>query len=385
MSPENRITKIKVCCFCEQWESGGIESFLNNVIKHLDLKKFQMDIVTPCLKPSIFTDPLKKTGVHFLELSGNPRKLIKNHRQFIFLLRAKRYDVVYLNIFHGLSLYYAKLAFREKIPVRIAHSHNTALRKSPTKFIKTLMHKMCKELYSKFVSDLWACSKPAAEFLFSKQELSKNGFWYIQNGIETKRFCFNETGRKSTRKRLGVENKFVVGNVGRLCYQKNQEFLLDIFVEIQKERAESCLILIGEGENLDLLKEKVERLEIKDDVIFYGTSDRVEQMMWAMDVFIFPSRFEGFGIVAVEAQAAGLPVLCSENIPGEALVTERATQLKLSDGAKIWAKAALETKTIRRDLGADEVAAKGFDIQVIAKQIQEKWMGDQCQIKQKYR
>lgn len=367
--------KVKVCCFCERWESGGIESFLTNVIRHSDLEKFKIDIATSCLGSSIFTEPLKQMGVRFFELSGNQRKVIQNHRQFFALLQQEQYDVVYLNIFHGLSLYYAKLAERADVPIRIAHSHNTALRKSSTKLIKVLIHKTCKELYSKSATDLWACSESAAEFLFSRRMLSKHGFYFIRNGIEVNRFRFDIAVRRTVRNKLGLENKFVVGNIGRLCYQKNQEFLLDILLEMKKTRPESCLLLVGEGEALESLKEKTERMGLSRDVIFYGTSCHIEQLLCAMDVFIFPSRFEGFGIVAIEAQAAGLPVLCSENIPREAIATTLATQLKLSAGAEIWAETALESETTDRNFGAEEVSARGFDIQMITEQIQEKWVG----------
>lgn len=370
--------KIKVCCFCESWESGGIESFLNNVLNHLDLKRFQVDIVTSCLKQSIFTESLRRLGIRFIELSGNQKKVIQNHKAFLALMQQEKYDVVHLNIFQGLSLYYAKLAKRTEVPVRIAHSHNTDLRKSPTRLIKLLIHNMCKERYSKYATDFWACSKVAAEFLFSERTLRERGFRFIPNGIETERFRFNAEIRNSVRKELRIENKLVIGNIGRLCDQKNQDFLLDIFTKVKKQRPESTLLLVGEGELLGALKQKAKQLQIEDPVIFYGTSQQIEQLLWAMDVFLFPSHFEGFGIVAIEAQAAGLPVLCSENIPSEAIITKWAAQLKLSAGAMAWAKAALQMKMADRNAGADMVAAKGFDIQIITKQIQEKWVGGPC-------
>ena len=119
--------KIKICCFCETWESGGIESFLSNILQYINLEEIQVDIVVSCLKKSIFTEPLKQKGIRFFELSGSQRNFLKNHYMFMKLLRKENYNAVHLHIFHGLSLYYVCLAQKAGIPVRIAHSHNTCL------------------------------------------------------------------------------------------------------------------------------------------------------------------------------------------------------------------------------------------------------------------
>lgn len=357
--------KIKVCCFCESWESGGIESFLNNVITHLDPEKFQVDIVASCLKQSIFTGSLQRIGVRFFELSGDQRKLVQNHCLFWDLIQKERYDVVHLNVFHGLSLYYARLAKKAGVPIRIVHSHNTALRMSLTRPIKQLIHEFAKRSYSEDATDLWACSEAAAEFLFHKKVLKKKGFLFIPNGIETERFRFDAEARGSLRRELGLEDRFVIGNVGRLCYQKNQEFLLDIFAELKKQEPNSKLLFVGEGELEGVLKQKARQLGVEDSVIFYGISQRIEQLFWAMDVFVFPSRFEGFGIVAVEAQAAGLPVVASEFIPGEANVSEEIFYIvSLKDCAAKWADAVLMCREnkLSREKAANSVKEKGFSI-----------------------
>ena len=125
--------KRRVCCFCEKWESGGIESFLHNVIMEMDMSRLEIDIVAAQICESVFTASPKEKGVGFYELSGSQRKLGRNHKMFKQLLKERHYDVVHLNIFQGLSLYYAYLAKKAEVAVRIAHSHNTALRQSKTK------------------------------------------------------------------------------------------------------------------------------------------------------------------------------------------------------------------------------------------------------------
>lgn len=364
--------KKRVCCFCESWESGGIESFLNNVLGHMDRTGLEIDLVTSQLEESVFTKQLQEKGIRFRELSGNQKNIWKNHRLFRRLLEENRYDVVHLNVFQGMSLYYAHLAKRAGVPVRIAHSHNTDLRPSRTRKLKLWLHKMFSRWYAADATAFWACSGAAAEFMFPKSELDRRGFTFIPNGIRTERFRFDEAVRDSVRRELGLEDCLVVGNVGRLCYQKNQEFLLDVFACLLKDRLDSRLLLVGEGEDRAMLEKRAADLGIAERVLFYGVTDRVERLFWAMDAFAFPSRFEGLGIVAVEAQAAGLPVICSDFVPPEAGVTAQAQTIKLAAGAEAWANALLQAGLGGKPTEADRaVKLAGFDIEDVAESVRK--------------
>lgn len=355
---------VRVCCFCERWESGGIESFLCNVLLHMDLSDVEVDIVAAQMRDSVFTEPLKSSGVRFYELSGRQNRVSENHRLFRKILAKRQYDVVHLHIFHGLSLWYGSLAMRAGVPVRIAHSHNTALRKSRTRPIKLLVHQAAKEVFAGSMTDLWACSRQAAQFMFPNRVLKCKGFQFIPNGIDTDRFRFEADVREKVRTELGVQGRYVVGNIGRLCDQKNQNFLLEVFQILVQRKPESRLLLVGEGERRVDLEEKAKQLNVEKNVVFYGVSDHVERLLWAMDVLVFPSLFEGLGIAAVEAQAAGLPVIVSEFIPEEAHVTKDFQLVTLSNGAIGWAEAigASCGQMIDRMTGADAVRRSGFDI-----------------------
>lgn len=367
---------VRVCCFCEKWESGGIESFLHNVFLPMDPEAVQVDIVAAELSESIFTQSLREHGVRFVALSGTQRNLRTNHRMFRDLLRAEKYDVVHLNVFHGLSLCYAHLAKSAGVPLRIAHSHNTALRQSRTRPLKQIVHCAAKELFTGSATDLWTCSAAAGAFLFSRRALRAKGCRFVPNGIDISRFRFEAAVREQIRRELSLEGRLVVGSVGRLCYQKNQDFLLEVFAEVVRLRPESRLLLIGEGEAEAALRRKAERLGIAGAVIFYGTSRRVEQLLWAMDVFVFPSRFEGLGIAAVEAQAAGVPVLCSEYVPREAHVTPQCWSLSLHDGPRRWADKLLEASRMRCDRteSAAAVQRAGFDVADVSAGIEASYM-----------
>lgn len=364
----------RICCFCESWESGGIESFLHNILLRMDLTGIEVDIVAAQLKDSVFTQALRERGVRFQELSGSQRNLSENHRRFAALLRERRYDVVHLNIFQGMSLYYARLAKQAGVPVRIAHSHNTDLRQSLTRPLKLWLHRRYSQRCAADATALWACSERAARFLFPTELLARCGFTFIPNGIDTERFRFHAAVREDVRRELGLTDQFVIGNIGRLCQQKNQSFLLDVLAQAAKLRPGLRLLLIGEGGDLAALKEKAERLGVADRVLFYGTTKHPERLLWAMDVFAFPSLFEGLGIVAIEAQAAGLPVVCSEHVPPEAAVTPLVTRLPLAAGAAAWAGALLSKQKVDRSNDVRQLRAAGFDIADVADLIKNEYL-----------
>ncbi len=359
-----------MCCFCESWASGGIESFLCNVLTRLDREALEVDIVAAQLEGSVFTEKLTARGVRFYELSGSMRDVLENHRRFRTLLRERRYGVLHLNAFQGLSLAYLRIAREEGVPVRIAHSHNTALRRSLTRPAKLAVHRWARDRYTRDATALWACSGDAAAFLYSARELASRGFRFIPNGIDVARFRSGPGVRRTARQELGLDEKFVIGHVGRLCFQKNQSFLLDVLAELLERRPESVLLLAGEGEDRPMLERKARELGIADSVLFYGVSEHIEQLYWSMDVFVFPSLFEGFGIAVIEARAAGLPVICSEHVPREACAAG-CTTLPLDAG--VWAENIAKGPG-RSSKGAETVAEAGFDIRTVAGMIADSYL-----------
>ena len=373
--------KIKVCCFCESWESGGIEAFLANVILHMDRSGLEIDIVAERLEKSIFTEKLQNCGINFYQLSGSTRKIKNNLQCFQDLLQKRGYDIIHLNIYQGLSLLYLRLARKAGVPIRIAHSHNTKLRESLTKRIKLFVHNWARKHFAKEITHRWASSKAAAKFLFG----SDMNFTFVPNGIDITRFRFDSLKRNKIRRELKLEEKLVIGNVGRLCYQKNQMFLLKVFQQIHQYYPASVLLLIGDGEDRNNLEDRTKTLNLEDSVIFCGTIEQVDQFYCAMDLFLFPSYFEGLGIACVEAQAAGLPVLCSEHIPEEAIITDSVTQMTLHAGSMAWAEKVLNMNFQKnRTDGADQVFAAGFDVGMVAEMIRKQWMEDDLWMVQKY-
>ena len=360
----------RICCFCESWESGGIEAFIHNVLLHMDLSQTEVDIVAERMKESVFTSDLKNKGIRFIELSGRLRNP-KNFRLFRDLLKERRYDVVHFNLFQGLSLYYAQIAKKESIPVRIAHSHGSGLRNSRTKRIKLFLHGIGRWMWTSAATDHWACSRQAGEFLFRKDQYRLE---IIPNGIDVQRFQFSEEARKKVRTELGIDEGVLLGTVGRLSSEKNQSFLLDVFSVFLRINPSSLLVLVGEGEEKSALMQKCEELGIADKVVFYGLTNAVEELLSAMDLFVFPSLVEGLGIACVEAQASGLPVLCSTAVPVEAKITPTVRALDLDEEAQCWAQTLAEIPLAQsRSVGSEMVRSAGYDISDVALLVSKKY------------
>ena len=357
--------KTKICLFSELWESGGVESFLTEMLKCADLEGLEIDVVVPKLGKSIFRAPLEELGVSFIELSGKIRSP-KNFALFRDLIKSRGYDAIHFNLFQSFAFYYIHVAKSVGVPIRIAHAHGNGLRKSPTRPLKLLLHKLGRILWKKDITARLACSDEAASFLFGEgcDEI-------IKNGINSERFTFSEEARARVRSELSVQDEPIIGHVGRMSEEKNQIFLIKMHSHLVKKIPEARLLLVGDGPTEETLRREAKALGIENSVIFYGSSSRVESLMCAMDAFVFPSFSEGLGIVAIEAQCSGLRVLCSDGIPKAAFITDLISSLPLSLGEEAWATELyrkLSDTNERKDRRSD-IRDAGFDSTFTARQI----------------
>ena len=219
-----------------------------------------------------------------------------------------------------------------------------------------------------YATHLYACGEEAGRWMFHGHPFS-----VLNNAIDSAAFQYNEKTRRQYRDELGIlEHTLLVGHVGRFMQAKNHMFLLDIFCALLKRQPDSKLLLVGQGELEPAVREKAEALDISDKVVFAGVRDDVYCLYQAMDVFVFPSLFEGLGIVAVEAQAAGLPCVVSDHVPAECKKTRDLVKFfSLEAGADRWAEEILRlAKTQRRDTTA-EIRENGYDIQENAEKLQQ--------------
>ena len=335
----------------------GISSVATNYYRYQNKHKVKMDLVTlNDIPKSLFEEVVQDGNCNYVIpcRNSNPIKYIYRLSKIV---KENRYDIVYV---HGNSSTMAIDLFGAFIAgcnVRVAHSHNT---RCNHRFLNILLSGIFGLLYT----DCCACSKEAGEFLFGKKKC-----YVVNNGLFLPKYCFNAEIREQIRAKYDLSQKLVLGHIGRFSYQKNQEFLLDLLIAMKKHSEDVALILVGEGETLNSIKETVVSAGISNSVIFYGTTDYVNDVVQAMDCFVFPSRFEGLGIVALEAQASGLNCVASDQVPSKMKVNAGTVFVSLDADVETWISAVRksvvseEYRKENRDKEKELFKAAGYDIE----------------------
>lgn len=373
---DNNDGKIKVLFYSEKWSSGGIEAFIMNVYRNLDRKIIKANILTSQNETDIYDKEIKKIGgekyTTLNKLYSSPIvRTLKNFSQFNKKIKEREYDVLHLNICHGVAMIYAYLAKKAGVKYVILHSHSANVG-NKNKSIKMIGHVLGKYLFERYGDEYFACSDLAATWLYTKKTVSSGKVKIINNAVDANKFKFNNTERDKFRKELNVHDKFVVGHIGRFSEEKNHTFLIDIFKEIHDINKNSVLLLIGEGELKSEIEKKVNSLGLKDDVIFYGVTKDISRVLWTMDVFVLPSLFEGKPVVAIETQAAALKTYMSNTITKTLKISDYIQYLDIKDNPKKWAKKIIKTgmQYNRIDM-VDTIRENNYDIVEVAKEIEK--------------
>lgn len=339
---------------------GGSESMIMTLYRKIDRSKIQFDFVKHTQDACSFDEEICSLGG---KIYCAPKFKFYNYFSYRkwwknFFLSHPEYRIVHGHLFTIASVFF-DIAHKYNL-VTIGHSHAT---EAPILNIKTLLRRPFLKKLEKTSDLCFACSNDAGNWIYKKKK-----FIVLKNAIDSEKYVYSEKSRNIIREELNLQNKFVIGNIGRLTAQKNQDFLLDVFKIVHNEIKESALLIVGSGELLQSLKNKAGSLGLGSSVIFTGVRSDVPTLLSAMDVFVFPSLWEGLGIVAVEAQAAGLHTLCSDVVPKEAKVTNLVEFLSLSDSAQKWADAILKYRFGYEKVNTySEIVDAGYDIESTVK------------------
>ena len=329
-----KIEPIRVLHVLGGLKAGGAESFVINLYRAIDKNLVQFDFVKHIEDEGIFESEIVESGGRIYRC---PKYNGKNHFAYCkwwdsFFKEHPEYNIVHGHVRSTASLY-LKIA-KEHGLVTIAHSHSTSNGSGISAIVKNIM-----QYPIRYVADyLFACSDKAGAWLYGKKAIRRENYKIVPNGVDLRRFAFNEEKRVQIRHKLGIlDDTFVIGHIGRFTFPKNHKFLVELFAEYHKKNVNSKLLLVGDGEESESVRAQCVHLGVSDSVIMVGSKTNTEDYYQAMDVFAFPSLWEGLGIVAIEAQANGLICLLSENIPCEAVLTEniKVIPLKLK---KLWIK-----------------------------------------------
>lgn len=333
---------------------GGLETMLMNYYRHIDRDKIQFDFLVHRDFEADYDKEIERLGGRIYRLPKLvPWSLSYRKALNTFFREHKEYKIVHVHQ-NCLSSVILKAAKKNNVPVRIAHSHGS----NQIKDMKYLIKLYYKRFISKYATDLFACGRDAGNWMFGGES-----FIVLNNAIDAKVYSYFEDIRNAKRLELQLQNNdLIIGHVGGFSKPKNHNFLIDVFNEICRINTNSKLLLVGDGTLKCIIKAKVDELGLQDKVIFAGLCSNVSEMMQAMDVFLFPSLFEGLGIVAIEAQAAGLPCFISDGVPDEAMITDLAIKIPLSKSAEEWANIILsKTYGCRRNTYS-EIVNSGYDI-----------------------
>ncbi len=341
---------------------GGLETMLMNYYRNMDRTKVQFDFLVHRDFEADYDQEILSLGGKIYHMPRLvPWSLSYKKQLCNFFKKHSEYKIVHVHQ-DCLSSVALKCAKECGIPVKIAHSHSSSAIKDIKYPIK--MHYM--KSITKYATDCFACAKQAGDWMFSG-----NQYKIIKNAIDAQKYSYSKERTDELIRKFDIKDKFVIGHVGRFRKEKNHEFLIDIFQEVIKKEPTAILMLVGDGEEQEKIKEKVRQLQLDNSVLFMGARNDVHELLQVMNVFVLPSLYEGLPVTMIEAQAAGVSCVISDQVPLECKITNLITQVNLDDSLEIWGKVILEKGKIGKVNTYSDICNAGFDIVSNAKQLQE--------------
>lgn len=363
---------IKVLHVVTHMNRGGLETMIMNYYRFIDRKNVQFDFLTHREVKADYNDEIRELGGRIFSLPRlNPfsinylislKKFFKNHD----------YDIIHVHQ-DCMSSVILKEAKKQNIPFRIAHAHNSNQDVNFKYIIKIYFKKFIK----KYATHLLACGYEAGKWMFET-----TGFTILNNAIDSEKYKYNIDKCNEVKTKLGIPvTAKVIGHVGRFSRVKNHSFLIDIFEKISNTN-DCYLVLVGEGELKKKIEEKVKEKLLEHKVIFLGLRNDVCDVMQIMDVFVFPSLYEGTPLVLVEAQAAGIPCVISDGIPSDCDLTDLIKKVSLNDSIDKWITIICQSLKNGKKIINDEIKNKNFDIKTNAKYLENFYCSEYKKIKQ---
>lgn len=333
---------------------GGIETYLLGMSRRMKKYGLQFDFISDF--PGLAYDSeLRAEGASVYFIPAKGKKLLSHWKGFAKVLREHpEYDTVYFNILDAGAAFSMLIPWlmRRKI---VVHSHNGSTD-------KVMLHRVCRPFLKIMADRRMACSELAADYMFGRQENGKRKALVIPNAIDAARYDYNEAIRNEYRRKLEVEDQFVVCHIGRISEQKNPYRLLDIFAALCRKEENAVLLYAGNGELREQVMDYAQKLPCADRIRFLGVRSDIAEILQASDVFLLPSLYEGLPIVAIEAQAAGLPLVLSTAISRETDITGNVRFLDLRRSDENWADELLRCRNWKRESCREKIGDAGYDL-----------------------
>jgi glycosyltransferase involved in cell wall biosynthesis len=358
---------------------GGTESVMLNIFNHIDPEKFHIDFLlmhdVHIEDKTELTKYLRKKGAEVYYFAPFNCGIARSRKSLESFFKSHHYDIVHTHM-NALGAEVLKAARKYGVLVRVAHSHNTWHQleiHNPKDLLHYLYLEKEKKQLRRVATHYIGCSKEAGEWLFGKKLCRTPEYFTFKNAIDVENYQYNPEMRQKLRAEYQLEDQFVVGHVGRFDYQKNHVFLIHAFEHLHQKNANTKLVLIGIGEYFEKMQELVRQLKLEDSVLFLGKRSDVPQFLQAMDVFFLPSHFEGLPVSLIEAQAAGLRCLVSDQVSRQADISGNVKFLGISENdLDHWAN---EAEIIMQNAGerrtpVNAIRQNGYDMKYNIKQLE---------------
>lgn len=360
--------QIRILHVIGRMNRAGAETMIMNLYRKIDRNKIQFDFVVHTEEKCDFDDEILSLGgkIYRVPRFKGSNILLYKRAWNNFFKEHKEYKIIHGHIGSSAAIY-LKIAKKYGL-YTIAHSHNTEMGEG----IKGLMYKVF-SYPTRYIADyFFACSDLAGLYRYGKKVVDGKNYSILKNTINSEEFIYNESIRIEKRKELGIKNELVIGNVARFNVQKNHKYLIEIFRLINEKDSNTILLLVGDGEEKQFILEKINEYNLNNKVIFTGVRDDVNDIMQAMDVFVFPSLYEGLGVVLIEAQASGLPCIISKNIPNEACISDLVEKVDITTSdLQRWCNIILNKKKYKRRDMKDVLYQSGYDVNLEIDRLQK--------------
>lgn len=357
---------IRVLVLDTVMDRGGAETMIMNYYRQIDRSKIQFDFLVNRPYEAAYEKEIQELGGKIFRMCPLYPQYFGRYKKEVreFLKAHPEYQIIHSNL-EERSYFALKEAKKLDIPVRISHSHN-----APRGFdLKSIIRYYFRANLKPQVTHMFTCGEEAGIWLYGKKQ--QDNVIMMNNAIDAKLYQYNPTVEEEMRKELGLEGKFVIGHVGRFFPQKNHTFLIDIFAKVYQQNKNAVLLLVGGGELETEIKEKVEELNLTEVVKFLGVRSDIHRLMQAFDVFILPSLFEGFPVTMVEAQAAGLPCIISDQVPPQCAITKNVEIISLKQSPQQWTERLLTYQNTQKQNTYETIVKQNFDIKANAKWLQK--------------
>ncbi len=317
--------KIRVAMVANDLNINGISRVILHYSRSLDPERFSLTILAGSPVAPLYRRECAAAGIGLVELPARKSAVASYAMALLRAFSVQEYDIVHIHGNSATITLELLAAWLRKIPVRIAHGHNETCTNRHA-------HWLLLPLFRRLYTCSLACSAAAGRWMFGGQ-----GFQVLPNSIELERYRFDPEARRQTRERLGIADRFVIGHVGRWNAQKNLPYLLEVFRMTAERDSDAVLLLVGTGPDREKIMQKIEGEPYRARIVVYGEAERTEALYAAMDVFAFPSLYEGFGIALLEAQLSGLRCVVSDAVPRDAVVSGLVKYLSVKEGWQaIW-------------------------------------------------